>query len=136
MNLPADGPSVPPREPIRALLLIDHGTRDPATNARLAEFARRVGERRPDWLVTHAHMEFGEPNLAQAVASLVAAGSKEIRVQPHFLTSGYHVTTSIPALIEEAKACHPDVTFDVTAPVGEDDRLIDIVAARIPDPDN
>ncbi len=131
MSPPRDDQSTPPP----ALLLIDHGTRDAETNARLAELARRVGERRPDWRVAHAHMEFGEPDLAHAVAALVAAGTTEIRIQPYFLSAGYHVTTSIPALVEEAKAMHPEVTFLLTAPVGEDERLIDIVADQIPDAD-
>jgi sirohydrochlorin ferrochelatase len=132
LSRPADAAAAP----ARAVLLIDHGTRDPKTNARLADFTRRVAERRPDWIVAHAHMELGEPDLGQAVASLVDAGAKEIRVQPHFLTSGYHVTTSIPALIEEAKAHYPDVTFELISPIGEDEGLIDLVVARIPDADH
>ena len=93
------------------LLIVDHGTRDPKVNARLGDFAREVGARLSGWSVTHAHMELGSPDLPEAARTLIEAGATEIHVHPHFLTAGYHVTTSIPEILETIRETHPDVEF-------------------------
>ena len=119
----------------RALLILDHGTRSAETNARLGTFARAVGERRSDWLVAHAHMELGQPDVPTAVDALVDAGATEIHVHLHFLSAGMHVRETIPELIDEARARHPEIPITVGEPLGFDERLIDLVidnAAREP----
>ena len=115
----------------RGLLIVDHGTRNAEANARLASFAHSVGERRRDWLVAHAHMEFGSPDFAEALASLVAQGASEILVHLHFLGSGFHVRESIPALVAEGRERHPEVSISLGEPLGEDERLVDIVVERM-----
>ena len=119
--------------PRRGLLIVDHGTRNPTVNARLGDFAREVGIRMPDWSVAHAHMELGEPDLSKAVEALVSEGITEIHIHPHFLSAGYHVTTSIPELVESAKRAHPRVVFELREALGEDNQLVDLVVLRISD---
>ncbi len=115
----------------RGLLIVDHGTRSPEVNARLAEFARKVGARLSDWSVAHAHMEFGSPDIPEAARTLAEAGATEIHVHPHFLTSGYHVTTSIPEILEAVREAHPNVEFHLRAPIGEEPALVDLVVSRL-----
>jgi sirohydrochlorin cobaltochelatase len=114
-----------------ALLIVDHGTRNPEANASLAAFARRVAAARPEWRVAHAHMELGEPDVPTAIAALVAAGATEIHLHLHFLGRGVHVRETIPQLVEDARGRHEHVRFHVADPLGEDPRLLDIVLDRL-----
>jgi sirohydrochlorin ferrochelatase len=116
-----------------ALLIVDHGTRSAAANEQLAELARVVADERPDWLVQHAHMELGHPDLATGIEQLVERGASEILVHLHFLGGGLHVRETIPALIEEARARHPRVPILLSEPLGRDPRLAEIVLGRMDD---
>ena len=117
--------------PQRGLLIIDHGTRSEDANARLASFARAIAERRDDWLVEHAHMEFGSPDFDTALGSLVARGATQVFVHLHFLGAGFHVRESIPALVAAGRERHPEISISVGEPIGQDERLVDIVLERM-----
>lgn len=115
----------------RALLIVDHGTRNAETNARLGELARAVAMRRSEWLVAHAHMELGQPDVVSAIDGLVEAGAGAIHVHLHFLSSGMHVRETIPELIEKARARHGAVEITVGDPLGHDERIVDLVVDRM-----
>ncbi|MFK7895511.1 MAG: sirohydrochlorin chelatase [Myxococcota bacterium] len=117
----------------RALLIVDHGTRSESANQRFAEFAAGVASKRPDWIVTHAHMELSEPGFAIGIDHLVEQGAREILVHLHFLGHGYHIRETIPELLDEARARHPEICIQTTKPLGDDPRLVDIVLDRMQD---
>jgi sirohydrochlorin ferrochelatase len=114
----------------RAILLVDHGSRLDDANAVLEEIASGVARRRPDAIVEVAHMELAEPSLAAALARCVARGARDVVVCPYFLGPGRHTTGDIPRLVEEARTAHPGVRVAVSAPLGFDDRLVDLVIDR------
>ncbi len=120
-------------EPRRGLLLVDHGTRNPEANARLAELGDAIALARPDWLVAYAHMELAMPDVPMAVSALASAGATRILVHLHFLVAGFHVRESIPELLAAARAEHPEIEFKLGTPIGEDPRLKDIVLERMDD---
>lgn len=113
------------------LLIVDHGTRAAANNRHLEDLAQAVARERPGWLVEHAHMELAEPDFAQGIDRLVERGADEILVHLHFLGAGFHVRESIPALLAEARARHPQLPIEVTEPLGRDPRLVEIVVGRM-----
>ena len=115
----------------RGVLIVDHGTRSAEANATLSRLAELIAQRRPGWLVAHAHMELAEPDLPTAIASLVLRGAMEIHVHPHFLAAGHHVRESIPALVDVARERHPKIEIRLGEPLGEDRGLIDLVVARL-----
>ena len=115
----------------QGLLIVDHGTRAAANNRQLAELAEAVARERPDWLVEHAHMELAEPDFAQGIERLAERGADEILVHLHFLGAGFHVRESIPALLGEARARHPQLPIEATEPLGRDPRLVEIVVGRM-----
>ena len=115
----------------RGLLIVDHGTRSTAANARLEAFATKIAKQRPDWRATHAHMELAEPNFEQAIDSLVESGASRILVHLHFLGAGFHVRESIPQLVLAARERHPQVEIETSTPIGDDPRLIEIVVDRM-----
>lgn len=114
-----------------AIVLVDHGSRNPDTRAHLPAVAERVAAARPDWLVRHAHMEFGTPKIADAIETCVAEGATEIHVHPFFLNTGMHVRESIPEIVEAERARYPDVVIDVTEHLGLHDGIVDAVLTRI-----
>lgn len=115
---------------VKALVLIDHGSRRSESNALLEEMATRVAGQLPEWHVEAAHMELAEPSLADAVARCVEKGAREIVVVPFFLGPGRHVTEDIPRLVQEQREAHPDVSMRLTDCLAPDDLLATLVVAR------
>ncbi len=56
-----------------------------------------------DDCVRVAYLQFAEPDIAQAITSCVDDGAKKVIVHPYFLSSGMHVTSDIPEIIDEAR---------------------------------
>jgi sirohydrochlorin ferrochelatase len=113
-----------------ALVLIDHGSRVADANHMLEQLADRL-RRRGTWpIVEPAHMELAQPDLAAAFASCVAQGATRVIVVPYFLAPGNHASKDIPALAADAATAHPGVAWSVAAPLGMDDRLLDVVETR------
>lgn len=115
----------------RAILLVDHGSRLPEANALLDGVAAALRGRRPDTLVEIAHMELAEPSLAAALAHCAERGAREVVVCPWFLGPGRHITRDIPQLVAQAVADHPGLSVRVAEPLGFDERLVDVLLARI-----
>ena len=115
----------------RAILLVDHGSRQPEANAVLESIAARVRERVSDAPVFVAHMELAEPSIPDAVAACAAAGVREIVVHPYFLGPGRHTARDIPRMVNEALQGHPDLSVRISEPLGVHDKLVDVVLERV-----
>jgi len=114
-----------------AILLVDHGSRSADTRRHLPAVAEKVAASRSDWIVRHAHMEFGQPDFAAGVAACVEAGARIIHVHPFFLNTGMHVRETIPELVEAARAAHPGVEIHLTEHLGLHDGIVDAVIDRV-----
>jgi len=116
---------------MKAILLIDHGSRRAEANAMLEQVAELVrAEAGPGVIVESAHMELAPPTIADAFRRCVEAGATEVIAQPYMLTPGRHATEDIPALVEEAARQHPEVRWRVTGPLGVHPLLARLVLAR------
>ena len=114
-----------------AILIVDHGSNRPGADATVRELVGIVKRMAPaGMLVEYAHMEFAEPTIAQGFARLVAAGAEEIVGQPLMLAPGQHATVDVPRLAAEASQSHPGVRHTVTAPLGADQKIAEIVLER------
>ena len=135
--------------PRRALLIVDHGSRNENANRAISDFASRIAEARPDWRVAHAHMELAQPDVPSTIDALVGDGVcglvallgvlrqkpvdeledgvHEIHVHLHFLGRGYHVRETIPELMDAARARHEELRITISDPIGEHPRLVEIV---------
>lgn len=78
-----------------------------------------------------AYLQFAEPDIPAAIKESIAKGAKKIILHPFFLSAGMHVTKDIPGMIEEARAMFPDVKFIYTEPLGNHEKLAQIVLERI-----
>jgi sirohydrochlorin ferrochelatase len=116
---------------VQAFLLIDHGSRRTEANALLDEVVARVKARLGDGtLVEPAHMEIGEPTVAQGFARCVQQGATVVVAHPFMLAPGRHVQEDLPRLIAEAAAPHEGVRFLLAGPLGSHDGIIDAVVER------
>lgn len=116
---------------MRALLLIDHGSRRAEANALLDEIAEKVRARLGNGaIVEPAHMEIVEPTVAQGFARCVEQGATLVVAHPFMLARGRHVHEDLPRLIAEAAASHAGVRFVLAGPLGSHDGIIDAVVER------
>lgn len=114
---------------MRALILIDHGSRRAEANDQLEAIAALVRERGGVY-VQIAHMELAAPSLDDALAECVSAGATDVIVVPYFLAPGRHVREDIPHLAAEAASRHPSAQVRVAPPLGVHALLADLVLAR------
>lgn len=112
----------------RAVILFGHGSRDPLWRLPMETVAARLRTMRPGHLVRCAYLELDAPSLPEAAAELVASGAEHVTVVPMFLGTGRHAREDLPLLAEQLKAAHPHVVFVLQKPVGEDGRVLDLIA--------
>ncbi len=84
----------------------------------------------PDVIVRPAHMELAEPSIAAGFADCVEAGATNVIVFPYMLSPGKHSTSDIPRMVAEVAVSHPGVSFSVTPPFGEHQKLCEIILMR------
>lgn len=116
--------------PATALILVDHGSRFEAANRMLEELADRLRARGHYARVEAAHMELAQPDLPAAFDRCANHGARRLVIVPYFLAPGRHASRDIPALCAEAAARHPQVEWCIAAPLGIDDRILDVVETR------
>ncbi len=112
-----------------ALIVLGHGSRNPAATAQFMELIAQLRARRDD-PVLPAFIELAEPGLDAAVAEAVAGGADEIVVLPCFLFDGMHIRRDIPEMLAGFASGHPAVAFRFGRPLGADTRIVDILLER------
>lgn len=107
------------------LVLVTHGTRDPAGTLTAHRIAAAVAVALPGTRVVPAYADVGAPNLTDALTGLDAPAP--LVVVPAFLAAGYHVRVDIPGQIE--RSGRRDVL--VAPPLGPAPTLVTAVAQRL-----
>ena len=114
-----------------ALILFAHGARFPEWADTLHRLCAAVRTRLPAGRVAPAFLEFMAPSLPDCVGTLVAEGFRRIVVVPMFLAQGGHLKEDLPKLLDELRLAHPQVTFELTGPIGEAEAVIQAMAAHV-----
>ena len=116
---------------MKAILLIDHGSRRDAANEMMNCMANLVQAMAgSDVVVRYAHMELSEPSISAGVRDCVEAGATELVVFPYMLSPGKHSTGDIPRLVAEAAAPYPQLTVRVTSAFGVHEKLAELILGR------
>jgi sirohydrochlorin cobaltochelatase len=102
------------------LILIAHGSRDPAWRGSLKDLTEAVRARISPAEVALAFMQFEGPTLPDVVEEAVRAGSGRLMLLPLFMASAGHVDKDIKPLVAELAQAHPGVELELMTPVGED----------------
>ncbi|MBW0106091.1 sirohydrochlorin chelatase [Pseudonocardia sp. KRD-291] len=109
---------VPPRVP---LLLVAHGSRNPAADVVVRGLAAAAAVSEPGLDVRVCYVDVRGPTVGDAVAELVTQGRPGAVVLPAFLAAGYHVRSDLP---EQLRAAGADPgRFPVTPALGPDHGL-------------
>jgi sirohydrochlorin cobaltochelatase len=114
---------------MKAVILFGHGSRDPQWREPMEAVAQRIRARIAQVQVRCAFLELEAPGLPAAARELVEAGADAIRVVPMFLGAGRHAREDLPRLVEACRHAHPTVQFELAATVGENPRVLDLIAA-------
>ena len=116
---------------MKAILLIDHGSRRDAANEMMDCMANLVQAMTgPDVVVRYAHMELAEPSIEAGVMSCVQAGATELICFPYMLSPGKHSTGDIPRMVAAAAAAYPALTVRVTNAFGVHEKLAELILER------
>ena len=113
----------------QGLILFAHGARDPRWAEPFERLRERVSRNAPDTQVVLAYLELMAPDLDAAAAALFTAGCRKITLVPIFLGQGGHVREDLPRLLQRAAAAYPDCAFRMSQAAGEDEAVLDAVAA-------
>jgi sirohydrochlorin cobaltochelatase len=114
--------------PPHGIVLFAHGSRDPLWHKPMEAVAAHIAARAPQTPVACAYLELSTPNLPTAVQTLLESGVQAIRIVPLFLGVGKHAREDLPLLVKDLQAQHPSVAFSLLPAVGEDPRLIALLA--------
>jgi len=121
-------------QPKQGVILFAHGSRDPLWRVPMESVAARVAARTGalgadgNVVARCAYLELTAPDLPTVAAELASQGVQAVTIVPMFLGAGRHVREDLPALVDDLRAAHPGVAWQLQRPVGENERLLDLLA--------
>ena len=77
------------------ILLIGHGSRDPAGNPQIEKFTEQWRALQPDWHIELCFIEFADVEIEQGLKNAAAKG-KRVIIVPLVLNAAGHVRAEIP----------------------------------------
>lgn len=115
----------------RGIILLAHGSRDPLWRKPIEDVARRARDLEPQTQVRCAYLELTEPDLPGCVAEMARTGVLNITIVPMFLGVGKHAREDLPRLVSTLMQAYPQITFRQQASIGEDARVVDLLAKMV-----
>ncbi len=130
----ADRAVVPAGETLH--LIVGRGTKDPAANAALCNFARQRREQSQAGWLEACFLAMTEPSLEQALRVLPHLPFRRVVVEPHLLFQG-ELLDRVRAMVAEAAPRWPNREFIVAERLGPEESLAKAVLelAEIPTPE-
>ena len=111
------------------LILFAHGARDPRWAEPFVRLRDKVRSRVEGTPVALAFLEHCAPSLGEAASAMAEQGVRRIRIVPMFFGRGGHLREDFPRQLDAVKARLPHVQFEVTLAAGEDEGMLDALAA-------
>ncbi len=99
------------------VLVVGHGSREPAANAELERLVEHLRAHQPGFEFGHAYLELARPSLADGLAAMARRHGRVV-VIPCFLFSAGHVKNDIPLALAAARRRHPEVRFEAGRVLG------------------
>lgn len=113
------------------LVLMAHGSPDPATMHTIERLAALICVQRPALRVQAGYLDLNAPLIGEAIDILVAAGVTRLVAAPYFLQRGRHVARDLPAIIADARLRHGHTSLLLAAHLGYDPLLTVVIADRV-----
>jgi sirohydrochlorin ferrochelatase len=102
----------------RAVLLVAHGSRNPAAEVVVREIAALVRAGLPGREVAVAYLDFSRPTVGEALRELADAGVGAVVAVPLLFAPGYHLRVDLPAAIAEVRVGRPWLDVVIAPPLG------------------
>ena len=119
----------------KGIVILGHGSRSCVGEANQVVFkiTEMIGQRIGHGLIETAIMNRKSElqGLDEAVEKLVVKGANQITVVPMFFANGMHIQSDIPEEIEALRKQFPGISISMTAHIGADPRIADILIERI-----
>jgi precorrin-8X/cobalt-precorrin-8 methylmutase len=117
------------------LILLSHGSRlKESTDRFLSLLVERSSFLLPPGArISVAHLQFGKPDLQEAVEGLARSGCRDILVLPFFLLPGRHPHLDVPRLVEEVSRSNPEINITLAPSLGEQPWMFEVVSRWILD---
>ncbi len=112
------------------LLLIGHGSRNPAATAEFDRLVQQLTAAAPDLRVDAGFLELADPPIDAAVDRLVANGATDVVAVPYVLFGAGHLKDDGPAVLARSRARHPGVRFRLARDVGLHPAVLDVAEDR------
>lgn len=112
------------------VLLVGHGSRNPAGNQEILRFADTWRKRNPHWRIEVCFIEHADLLLDEGL-DRAAGSSNRVTVVPLIINAAGHVKMEIPEAVEQARLRHPGVEFTCTAHLGMGGEIHAILQQRI-----
>ncbi|MFZ3127749.1 MAG: CbiX/SirB N-terminal domain-containing protein [Rhodoferax sp.] len=114
--------------PRRGIVLFAHGSRDPLWHKPIEAVAAHIATLSAHTPVVCAYLELSSPDLSAAATTLVDDGVQSVTIVPMFLGVGKHAREDLPVLVAQLRQQHPMVQFTLQPAIGEDARLVELLA--------
>ena len=111
------------------LILFAHGARDPRWAEPFVRLRDKVQARVQGVPVALAYLEHCPPSLVEAASAMAGQGVRKIRIVPMFFGRGGHLREDFPRQLDAVKARLQKVQFEVTLAAGEDEGILEALAA-------
>ncbi len=106
------------------IVLFGHGAKAPEWAAPMERARDHLRAQAAADEVELAFLEFMTPTLPEALDDLAGRGVARVDVIPMFLAQGGHLKRDLPALVDEARARHPQLDIRLAPAVGEAESVI------------
>ena len=116
------------RSAVNGIILFAHGSRDPQWHQPVQQVAERIRQLDPQVQVRCAYLELTAPDLPTCADELIRSGISSISIIPMFLGVGRHAREDLPRLLAELQTAYPSVRFGLQPAIGEDARVLDLLA--------
>ena len=113
-----------------ALLIIGHGSRDPAGVEEFLQIGRALAERRAGQATGVAFLEFERPTIGEAIDQLATAGAARIICQPGMLFAAGHVKDDVPREVQAAMRRWPRIEFLIGPAFDAHAKLLELCRIR------
>ncbi|SUM02798.1 Sirohydrochlorin ferrochelatase [Staphylococcus devriesei] len=115
-----------------ANILVAHGMRKGEQNKALGEFLEHLlSDETYDYEL--AFIESEEKSIEKTVERLIRQGETRFKVVPLLIFSAMHYIVDIPEILENIKHTHPEISYEISDPLGTHDYMVDLVEKRIND---
>lgn len=116
--------------PIRAVMLVGHGSLRSGAGAAMLRLAERAQAARVAPIVGAGFLNYSQPTFDETLERCIEGGASEVIIQPYFLVPGKFVREDLARLAEAGRLAHPQLSIHVAQPFGDHPALARLLLKR------